>query len=106
MTPDAPPEPAFAAPWHAQLFALTVAMNEAGHFQWTEWAERFGKTLAKAGLSRDLDGGDDYFGCWLETFEALLREKDVADPALIEQFRAAWESAYLSTPHGAPVRLP
>ena len=28
------PEQAFAAPWHAEAFALAVHLNEAGHFCW------------------------------------------------------------------------
>ena len=68
----APPEPVFAEPWHAQLFALTVHLNETGRFTWADWASRFGATLARHGLSRELDGGDDYFAAWLETLETLV----------------------------------
>ncbi|TCL09016.1 nitrile hydratase accessory protein [Shimia isoporae] len=100
------PEPAFEAPWHAQVFALTVAMNEAGQFAWTEWAETFGATLKTRGLAKELDGGDDYFNAWLEALETILRDKGLAAAADIEQMRAEWEGAYLSTPHGQPVRLP
>ena len=42
----APPEPVFAEPWHAQLFALTVHLNETGRFTWADWASRFGARLA------------------------------------------------------------
>lgn len=100
-----PPEPAFSQPWHAQLFAMTVHLNETGRFDWTEWAARFSTTLAAHGLHRDLDGGDDYFNAWLETLEGLLAEQGAADPAEASRMRDAWEAAYLSTPHGQPVRL-
>lgn len=99
------PDPVFEAPWHAQVFALTVHLNEAGHFTWPNWAERFSATLARHGLQRELDGGDDYFSAWLETLEALLAEQNQAAPETVEAMRAAWEEAYLSTPHGSPVRL-
>lgn len=102
MTRDAPP---FAAPWHAELFALTVALNEAGHFGWPDWTGRFAATLARRGAGRPLDGGDDYFLAWLETLEAMLAEAGVAGAAEVEAARAAWEAAYLATPHGQPVRL-
>lgn len=100
------PEPAFAEPWHAQLFALTVHLNETGRFSWPDWAARFSDTLARHGARADLDGGDDYFHAWLETLEMLLGEDGTTSPAETETFRAAWEKAYLSTPHGAPVHLP
>jgi len=99
------PEPVFDAPWHAQLFALTVHLNEAGHFVWPDWAERFGAMLKQHGLSKELNGGDDYFAAWLETLEGFLAEIDLADPAVVEQTSAAWERAYLSTAHGQPVTL-
>ena len=37
--------PVFEEPWHAQVFAITVALNEAGIFQWTDWAHQFSTTL-------------------------------------------------------------
>lgn len=99
------PEPAFEAPWHAQVFALTVHLNEAGHFEWGTWAERFGATLKRHGLTRELNGGEDYFAAWLETLESFLDEIGMAAPADVAALREAWEAAYLSTPHGAPVKL-
>ena len=99
------PEPAFCEPLHAQVFALTVHINETGHFDWPDWAARFSATLAAHGLNRELDGGDDYFNAWLETLETLLAERGQVTPDRVEQVRAAWEAAYLGTPHGEPVRL-
>jgi nitrile hydratase accessory protein len=97
--------PVFEAPWHAQLFALTVHLNEAGHFVWPDWAERFSATLKWHGMAKDLNGGDDYFAAWLETLEGFLAEVDMAAPAAVEEMRSAWEQAYLSTEHGKPVTL-
>ncbi|APE42954.1 nitrile hydratase accessory protein [Sulfitobacter alexandrii] len=99
------PEPVFEAPWHAQVFALTVHLNEAGQFSWPDWADRFGATLQRHGMDRDLNGGEDYFAAWLETLEALLAERGMADTGDVGALRDAWEAAYLRTPHGAPVRL-
>ncbi|KAJ54178.1 nitrile hydratase [Actibacterium mucosum KCTC 23349] len=99
------PEPAFAEPWHAQLFALTVHLNETGLFDWPHWADRFSATLKRHGVARELNGGDDYFNAWLETLEAVLSEQSLADPAQVDRIRNAWEQAYMTTPHGAPVRL-
>ncbi|KIN71717.1 nitrile hydratase accessory protein [Sulfitobacter guttiformis] len=97
--------PVFDAPWHAQVFALTVHLNEAGHFDWSVWAMRFSATLKKHGTSKDLNGGEDYFIAWLETFEEFLAEIALSDPVKVEALRAAWERAYLSTEHGKPVLL-
>jgi len=99
------PEPVFEAPWHAQVFALTVHLNEAGLFAWPDWAARFGAGLKAAGLAKELDGGEDYFRVWLEVLEAFLAELGQAAPEEVEHIRAAWEAAYLATPHGSPVVL-
>lgn len=103
----APPEiTRFDEPWHAQVFALTVALSEAGRFSWPEWTAAFGATLARHGLARELDGGADYYAAWLETLERLLASLGLAEPVQVEALRDAWEAAYLATPHGKPVRLP
>lgn len=99
------PEPVFSEPWHAQLFALTVYLNEEGHFAWPDWAARFAQTLKRHGFAKELDGGDDYFNAWLETLEAVLAERGAAGAEEAAQVKAAWEAAYLRTPHGQPVHL-
>ena len=100
------PEPVFEEPWHAQVFALTVAMNEAGHVSWPDWAAYFGAALARHGLDRELNGGSDYFAAWLDALEQILTERGFAQADAIEALRGQWEHAFLTTPHGAPVTLP
>ena len=99
------PEPAFEAPWHAQVFAVTVHLNETGQFDWPEWAARFGATLKRHGLNKELNGGDDYFLAWLDTLEAFLAERGMASELERLRLRDAWADAYLRTPHGEPVRI-
>ncbi len=99
------PDPVFEEPWHAQVFALTVHLNESGQLNWSDWAARFGATLKRHGLSKELNGGSDYFAAWLETLEAVLAEAGAAPRHETETMAAAWEQAYLSTPHGQPVKL-
>lgn len=100
-----PPEPVFSEPWHAQVFALTVHLNESGRFAWPDWAARFSATLKRHGLARELNGGDDYFTAWLETLEQILTEDGSAPNDEAALVKRAWEQAYLSTPHGDPVNL-
>ncbi len=99
------PEPVFEDPWHAQIFALTVHLNEAGHFGWPEWAEAFGAGLSQRGLEQELNGGADYFDVWLETLETFLLARGIAAPDDLASLKEAWTDAYLSTPHGQPVQL-
>ncbi|MEO0387706.1 MAG: nitrile hydratase accessory protein [Pseudomonadota bacterium] len=99
--PLPPDGPAFAAPWQAEVFALTVALNAAGHITWPEWAERFG--TARADIPRA--DAADYFDHWILTLEALLVERGVARAGEIADLAAAWHRAATATPHGVPVLL-
>lgn len=101
MTPERP----FDEPWQAELFALTVALSEAGHFGWPDWTRAFGATLKRHGAARQLDGGADYYAAWLETLEQLLDAAGTAPEVEVRRMRDRWEAAYLATPHGQPVRL-
>ena len=98
--------PVFDQPWQADLFAVTVCLNEQGHFSWSEWTGWFGTGLARRGLEKQLNGGEDYFLVWLETLEAVLPRLDMASIDQLASVKNAWQNAYLATPHGAPVRLP
>lgn len=98
-------EPVFSEPWHAQLFAVTVHLSEQGVFSWPDWTTCFGEALKRHGLQKDLDGGNDYFLAWLDALESILATSKTATAPDIETLVAAWREAYLSTPHGSPVRL-
>jgi len=100
--PDAPP---FAEPWQAQAFALTLQLYEAGHFTWSEWAETLGAVLKEVDTKNPADDGRDYYRHWLVALERLTTNKDMTGPAELADRKQAWETAYLTTPHGKPVSL-
>jgi nitrile hydratase accessory protein len=62
-------EPPFADPWQARAFALTAALNEAGHLDWREWTQMLGEELAKSDNAGTLSQGDDYYRCWVSALE-------------------------------------
>ena len=104
------PKKAFDVPWHAEVFALAVYLNEGGYFDWPEWAGRFGENLAaaksaKIGVVEGLDGSDDYYQIWLQTLTELMQEKGLVDAKMLASIKAQWREAYLTTPHGKPVHL-
>ncbi|MGP1355097.1 nitrile hydratase accessory protein [Roseicyclus sp.] len=93
-TPDAP----FEEPWQAQLFALTVALNEAGRFTWSEWAEVFGPRVQGAPASH-------YWEVWSEALVALLEAKGIAAASEVLAMTERWQDAARATPHGQPILL-
>lgn len=95
-------EPAFAEPWQAQAFALTLALHERGLFSWSEWAEALSFEVKKPGATED---GSDYYECWLRALEGLLAGKGVALPHDVDGLAAAWQRAAHATPHGKPILL-
>ena len=104
------PKKAFDAPWHAEVFALAVHLNEGGYFDWPEWAGRFGENLAaaktaKIGVVEGLDGSDDYYQIWLQTLIEIMQEKGLVDAKMLASIKAQWREAYLTTPHGKSVHL-
>ena len=104
------PKKAFDAPWHAEVFALAVHLNEGGYFDWPEWAGQFGENLAaaktaKIGVVEGLDGSDDYYQIWLQTLIEIMQEKGLVDAKMLASIKAQWREAYLTTPHGKPVHL-
>lgn len=96
----------FAEPWHAQIFGLTHALVNAGIFTWPEWGTHLGSALDQALKAGGPSDGSDYYDVWLVALETLLIDRDHADGDSLNDLRAAWAEAYLSTPHGKPVELP
>ena len=106
------PEQPFAAPWHAEVFALAVHLNEAGHFCWAEWSRCLGKNLAFARSNvasgdgrQGLDGSENYYQIWLQTLIEIMQEKGIVDHKMLDALKAQWIDAYTQTPHGHPVTL-
>lgn len=95
------PEIAFDAPWQAQLFAMTVALQEAGAFSWADWTVELGAELEPV----TVDGHCGYYGAWLRAFERILVARGVATAAEVAALTEAWHAAALATPHGEAIAL-
>ena len=66
----------FSAPWHCELFALTISLYEKKVFDWKLWTAVLGNKLKDkpVGMEDDLDY---YYGSWLEALEELILSKDM-----------------------------
>ncbi len=96
----------FQNPWHSQLFAITVQLSEKGNFNWKEFVEVLGEHLKKQrSLTKNLDGSNDYFYCWLQALEEILIIKQISNQDTLMFLKEDWTQAYMSTPHGKPVKI-
>ena len=93
-------EPVFAAPWQAQVFAMTVSLHERGLFTWEEWARALGRHV-----SDGRPDGSDYYERWADALAEMLRTHGIATEQDIQQGTRAWHEAAGRTPHGMPIEL-
>jgi nitrile hydratase accessory protein len=98
-----PDEPAFAAPWQAQAFAIAALLRDRGVVTWSEWAERLGAALREPPGSGD--AGEAYWLAWLAALERLAVDKGAASVTELIERREAWDRAARATPHGRPIVL-
>ena len=67
----------FSAPWHCELFALTISLYEKKVFDWALWSAVLGNKLKDKSVSME-DDLDYYYGSWLEVLEELILNKEMA----------------------------
>ena len=108
MVPGIPCEgeaPTFAEPWQAQAFALALALQQRGVFEWSDWAVLLGEEIRKAQAAGDPDDGSTYYRHWLATLERIVAGKGIASPEQLDRYYHAWDRAADRTPHGQPIQL-
>ena len=66
----------FSAPWHCELFALTISLHEKKFFDWALWTAALGNKLKDKSVSLE-DDLDYYYGSWLEALEELILSKEM-----------------------------
>ena len=99
--------PAFSAVWHAQLFALTTHLYDKGLFTWPQWTAALAYHIQaqRKDIEYKEDTEDSYYQAWMAALTACLVEQDITDIEQLQLMKDRWASAYLSTPHGQPVKL-
>jgi nitrile hydratase accessory protein len=97
--------PVFGAPWEAQAFAMTLALEEHGVFSREEWAAALGEEIRLAQHAGDPDLGDTYYAHWLRALERLVAHKQLTTTESLARCRDAWARAAERTLHGSPIEL-
>ena len=97
--------PVFAEPWEAHAFAIAVKLSEKGLLKWSQWSDALAEEIKKAKEHGMPDFGNNYYQFWLSALETILLDKNILKKSDLNSRIEQWRSAYLSTPHGKPVKL-
>lgn len=98
-------EPVFDEAWQAQALAIADTLVQNGLFSAADWSRALGDELQRAEADGAADDQQTYYRCVLGALEALVARHSEIDLEAMQGMRRDWEQAYLSTPHGQPVRL-
>jgi nitrile hydratase accessory protein len=98
--------PVFTEPWHADSFAMVVALIDAGVITPAEWSDALGAAIRSARAAGDPDLGDTYYQHWLAALESLCVARTGIQRAEIGECQNDWRRAYENTPHGQQVERP
>ena len=98
-------QPVFAEPWEAHAFAITVKLSEKGLLKWSEWTDALTEEIKIAKEQGLPDFGNTYYQFWLSALETILLDNNILKKSDLKSMIEQWRSAYLSTPHGKPVKL-
>ena len=96
-----PDRPVFAQPWQAQVFAMVVALNEAGRLDGADWTA----ALAARRAGSSASDGADYYDSWLAALEDVVTAAGFTSTAELQACRERWRQAADRTPHGHPIEL-
>ena len=84
MVPPLPSNQAFREPWHAQIFAITIALHESGVMSWPEWSDMLAKEIAARAPVPGSDPEDEYYGGWQAALERLLQNRSLVGGSELE----------------------
>lgn len=69
---------AFDEPWELRVFAMAVALHDAGHFDWTDFQLSLINSIQGAG-DTSCRRQTGYYEHWINALEALLAERHLVD---------------------------
>ena len=98
-------QPVFAEPWEAHAFAIAVKLSEKGLLKWIELTDALTEEIKKAKEQGQPEFGNTYYQFWLSALETILLDKNILKKSDLKSMKEQWRHAYLSTPHGNPVKL-
>ncbi len=97
-------QPVFDEQWQVQALGMADLLIQSGLISANEWSQTLGKHL-KHLQTTDADQLQSYYQAVLNALEELIQQQELLTDSQINYREQAWKDAYLSTPHGQPVKL-
>ena len=95
----------FAEPWQLQAHAILHVLLENETLEPMSWSRAFGAQLAAVDNAEHPETADDYYKALIEALIVQLSGRSLLSNDELAIRTEAFRNAYLSTPHGHPVRL-
>lgn len=93
----------FAEPWHAQVFGLSLALSQAGHFEWERWVKAFSTEIRANPQTTEETSEEAYYRQWLAALTELLSDSGMLDERALTGTAEDWRRSFLHTEHGKPI---
>jgi nitrile hydratase accessory protein len=91
----------FAELWESRVFGLTMALYEAGAFEWPEFQALLIESIGSWERAHGTSGaGYRYWERWLEAFERLAKRKRLLAPGALEARHAELAARPAGWDHG------
>jgi nitrile hydratase accessory protein len=91
--PAAPPrangELVFEAPWESHVFGVTIALYEAGCFEWRAFQKSLIEAVGRWEAEHPADEDYRYYERWAEALESLLEDEGIVSVDAIDERAAA-----------------
>ena len=78
----------FEEPWESRMLGVTLALVDAGSFEWSDFQQRLIAAVGRWEAEQPDGAGYRYYERWTEALESLLGDRGVLAPPAIDE-RAA-----------------
>jgi nitrile hydratase accessory protein len=104
--PAAPPrrngELVFEEPWQTRVFGMTMALHEAGAFEWEQFRQRLIAAIGEWDSSHDDAEPYEYWTHWQTALEGLVDELGMVNAAALGDRAAAYSARPAGHDHAHP----
>jgi nitrile hydratase accessory protein len=92
----------FAEPWERRLFGVTMALHEAGHFEWEDFRQQLIAAIGRWEAAHPDGDGYCYYEQWLTALQGVLEASELVPGAELRARTAAFAARPAGHDHTHP----